>query len=46
MKTMLERIRHIKPIMYVVLWFAWKFSPEMQAYRTWRSIWKDYIGSL
>ena len=42
----LERIRHIKPIMYVVLWIAWRLSPEYHRYRYWWSIWNEYKGSL
>ena len=44
--TMLEKIRYIKPLMYVILWIAWRLSPEYHTYRTWWSVWDEYKKSL
>ena len=44
--NMIDKIRHIKPLMYIVLWMAWRTSPEYHTYRTWWSVWYEYKNSL
>jgi len=45
-ERLIEGIRRIKPLMYVILWIAWRFSPSYNQYRTWWSIWDEYKRSL